>query len=110
MKQEPGLFEGDYCFSLPAGGTPAHRCLKQEEKMKSRTESPVKSRSAAPAKRGRSARQTEASSGNYECPREQMIAEAAYYRAERRGFAPGNEMSDWLEAEADVEGVLRDPQ
>ncbi len=39
-----------------------------------------------------------------------MIAEAAYYRAEQRGFAPGNEMSDWLQAEADVEGVLRTSQ
>ncbi len=31
-----------------------------------------------------------------------MIAELAYYRAERRGFAPGGELQDWLEAEADV--------
>lgn len=45
-------------------------------------------------------------SANDACPREQMIAEAAYFRAQRRGFAPGNEMSDWLEAEADVEGLL----
>jgi hypothetical protein len=108
MKQGPERFEGDYCFSLPAAGVPAHRYLKQEENMKSRTESPVKARSAAaPVKHARSARKTEASSGNYDCPREQMIAEAAYYRAERRGFASGNEMSDWLEAEADVEHVLR---
>jgi hypothetical protein len=27
------------------------------------------------------------------------IAEAAYYRAETRGFAPGGEMDDWLAAE-----------
>lgn len=32
----------------------------------------------------------------------QLIAEAAYYRAERRGFAPGGEELDWLEAEAEV--------
>lgn len=31
-----------------------------------------------------------------------MIAEAAYYRAQRRGFAPGYELKDWLEAEAEV--------
>lgn len=49
---------------------------------------------------------SESSSGNnYDCPREQMIAEAAYFHAERRGFSPGNELSDWLQAEADVEGV-----
>jgi hypothetical protein len=36
-----------------------------------------------------------------------MIAEAAYFHAERRGFAPDNEMSDWLQAEVDVEALLR---
>jgi hypothetical protein len=29
-----------------------------------------------------------------------MIAEAAYYRAQQRGFTPGYEEIDWLEAEA----------
>jgi len=32
-----------------------------------------------------------------------MIAEAAYFRALRRGFASGGEVQDWLEAEADVD-------
>ena len=32
--------------------------------------------------------------------RHAMIEEAAYYRAERRGFAPGHELEDWLQAEA----------
>ena len=45
-------------------------------------------------------------SGGQACSREQMIAERAYFRAEQRGFAPGNEMSDWLQAEADIEHVL----
>lgn len=49
-------------------------------------------------------------SSSGDCPREQMIAEAAYFRAEQRGFEPGNEMSDWLEAESDVERVLGDRQ
>lgn len=30
---------------------------------------------------------------------EEMIAVAAYFRAEHRGFAPGNELDDWLQAE-----------
>ena len=34
--------------------------------------------------------------------REQMIAEAAYFRATQRGFASGGELEDWLAAEADV--------
>lgn len=35
--------------------------------------------------------------------RRAMIAEAAYYRAERRSFEPGHELEDWLQAEAEVE-------
>lgn len=31
-----------------------------------------------------------------------MIAEAAYYCAERRGFAPGHELEDWLQAEVEL--------
>ena len=37
----------------------------------------------------------------------QLIAEAAYYRAERRGFNPGHELEDWLAAEAAVEALLQ---
>jgi hypothetical protein len=33
-----------------------------------------------------------------------MIAENAYYRAERRGFLPGYEIEDWLAAEAEIDG------
>jgi hypothetical protein len=35
--------------------------------------------------------------------RQRKIELAAYYRAERRGFAPGNELEDWLAAEAEVD-------
>jgi hypothetical protein len=34
--------------------------------------------------------------------RHQLIAVAAYFRAERRNFAPGCELEDWLEAEAEI--------
>lgn len=30
------------------------------------------------------------------------IALAAYYRAEARGFTPGGEVGDWLEAEREI--------
>jgi hypothetical protein len=39
--------------------------------------------------------------------RRAMIAEAAYLRAERRGFAPGQEAEDWLAAEVEVDALLR---
>lgn len=35
--------------------------------------------------------------------RQQRIAEAAYYRAQRRGFAAGSEMEDWLAAESEID-------
>ncbi len=31
-----------------------------------------------------------------------LIAEAAYYRAKKRGFTPGHEVEDWVQAEAEV--------
>lgn len=31
-----------------------------------------------------------------------MIAEAAYYKAEKRAFKPGNELRDWLEARREI--------
>jgi hypothetical protein len=37
--------------------------------------------------------------------RRAMIAEAAYYRAERRGFKPGHELEDWLAAEAEIRSL-----
>ena len=33
------------------------------------------------------------------------IARVAYFRAEQRGFAPGGELRDWLDAEAEVEAA-----
>ena len=35
-----------------------------------------------------------------------QIAEAAYYRAKARDFAPGGEVQDWIEAEAEVRNRL----
>lgn len=35
--------------------------------------------------------------------REARIVERAYWRAERRGFAPGHELEDWLHAEREVD-------
>jgi hypothetical protein len=35
-----------------------------------------------------------------------LIAEAAFFRAEKRGFSPGHEMEDWLAAESEVDAKL----
>jgi hypothetical protein len=38
--------------------------------------------------------------------RSHMIAEAAYYRAEQRGFTPEGQVDDWLEAETMVDEMI----
>lgn len=38
--------------------------------------------------------------------RRNYIEIAAYYIAERRGFAPGNPLEDWVQAEAEIDRLL----
>ena len=35
-----------------------------------------------------------------------VIAVAAYHKAEQRGFAPGDELQDWVEAEKEIDTLL----
>lgn len=42
----------------------------------------------------------------YREDRHASIAEAAYFRSQRRGFAPGHEIEDWLAAEEEVDQRL----
>jgi len=42
--------------------------------------------------------------------RSRMIAEAAYYLAKQRGFAGGDPMRDWLDAEEMIDHVLMAPK
>jgi len=37
----------------------------------------------------------------------EMIAIAAYYRAEQRGFTPGGELADWVHAETELRNSTR---
>lgn len=36
-----------------------------------------------------------------------LISEAAYFRAEDRGFVPGQELDDWLAAEIQIDNLLQ---
>jgi hypothetical protein len=42
--------------------------------------------------------------------RHQMIAFAAYMKAEKRGFKNGDPMADWVNAEKEVDGWLKTQQ
>lgn len=35
-----------------------------------------------------------------------LISQAAYYKAEKRGFEPGHQEQDWLEAEKEIKIYL----
>jgi hypothetical protein len=35
--------------------------------------------------------------------REKLIREAAYFKAQERGFIPGHELDDWLAAETEID-------
>ena len=38
--------------------------------------------------------------------RRRLIAEAAYFKAERRGFPKDGALEDWVEAEAEIDALL----
>jgi hypothetical protein len=50
--------------------------------------------------------QTAASGAVLPEARNRMVAEAAYYIAEHRGFAKGSPLEDWLAAEAQINTML----
>lgn len=47
-------------------------------------------------------RMAEAEAGHRQVERRSMIADTAYFRAEKRGFVPGRELDDWLAAEVGI--------
>ncbi len=38
---------------------------------------------------------------------QEMIAESAYFRSEKRGFVEGDPVEDWLAAEAEINALLK---
>jgi len=92
-------------FALPDSVTD-QACVNQEMAMKIKSETVSKPKSDGMARQTRESGELGMAPANDAIPREHLIAVAAYFRAEQRGFAPGNEMSDWLDAEADVEHML----
>lgn len=71
---------------------------------KSPATTPKRKETAAP-KRKAVVRVQHAAAVSGEDVRQRWIAEAAYYRAERRGFSPGRELEDWLEAEKEMNDI-----
>ena len=54
----------------------------------------------------RSAAQTPASDPVSSSDRYRQISLCAYFKAEKRGFAPGHTWDDWLAAEGEINGKI----
>jgi hypothetical protein len=90
--------------SEPPRNTDVQKVIKADEK--SPTPAPPKRKAAAPRAKSASAKAPARVTVSDDV-RRGMIAEGAYLRAERRGFAPGYEEEDWLAAEAEVDALLK---
>ena len=62
---------------------------------------------AAGAKRGNGESQPRSACKLSAEERQLLVEQIAYSRAEKRGFAPGEEWRDWFEAEVEVKRLLR---
>jgi hypothetical protein len=73
-----------------------------------KTPSPETAKKRAPRKSASKAIVSAVSVPSFVGPetRAALIAEAAYFRAEKRGFEPGHETEDWLAAENEVDARL----
>ena len=80
--------------------TPASTTIKKR--------APRKTASTTAAAKPAKATKTAPAATNFVGPgqRAALIAKAAYFRAEKRGFAPGHETEDWLAAESEVDAKL----
>lgn len=81
--------------------------------MKSRTHASELPTAKRPQRRTRATPAAPAATGGRAAlspeQRRSMIAQAAYFRAEQRGFASGAELQDWLAAEAEIDRALGGP-
>lgn len=91
MPAEQGIEPGKPARSRKSAGAGPARRTKTDEA------------AAAPPARTRRVRKIDPEE------RRRCIAEAAYFRAEQRGFAPGREMDDWLQAEIEFDRLQQHP-
>ena len=79
------------------------------EQVRQKSSAPVAGKTAKSARPDRAVSEVSTNGSTRIDPaeRQRLVAERAYFRAEKRGFAPGGELQDWFEAEAEIEQVLR---
>jgi len=97
---------GPRAGSRPAGGG-------AEPETRSMAPNKPAAKKKAPARRAPARKKPAAAARAVTAPRPisaeermRLISEAAYYKAEARGFCGGNPEGDWLEAEAEIDAML----
>jgi DUF2934 family protein len=86
-------------------GSRGQRCAFMESSMAVQSTSSARTARKSTTKKARSSAAQLDSRLDTE-KRHALIAEAAYLRAERRGFTPGHEVEDWVAAETEIELAL----
>jgi hypothetical protein len=93
---------------LPRGAwkrQPREERLHMAEKQVKRRRAPAAAKGAVEVSAGTLAAEQPSAALSAE-ERRRMIAEAAYFRAERRGFAVGGELDDWIQAEVEIDRLV----
>jgi hypothetical protein len=98
---------GGYGSFTDAGGFGATRLYGEEEEAE--TSSADESPTVAADKPEEHVPGTTADAATAPNDRHQLIARAAYYLAERRGYESGHELDDWLAAEREVDRGMGAP-
>ena len=91
--------------STPKATKKTTAASKPKTTVTKKTAAPKTDKTAAPAKAAPK-KATKKSSVPQEA-RYQMIATAAYYLAEKRGFCSCGELDDWVAAEAQIDAMLK---
>lgn len=75
---------------------------RQRDEIPAKSGAPGQRRSARSRTHGAAPPAPDSGAGLSDEEIHRLIAEAAYLRAQARGFAPGHELEDWLEAEKEI--------
>jgi hypothetical protein len=102
LRASPNVFDNRAATVCPE--TPMTAALTRPEKRSSRSRPKAKSAAASAVPGNVILSRGENVLDPARC--HQMIAEAAYFYAQQRGFEPGHELDDWLAAEDQIDAAL----
>jgi hypothetical protein len=106
MINRPQSTDGDDALG---GGTEASSDPTSRRRERPRRSAPEANRRLADLLENPQSSQPSPANLDPSAARRALIATAAYYRAEKRGFLPGHEQEDWLAVEREIDDVGSEP-